>query len=176
MPLCLHFVVSASTEFILDFDPPSNQQPINNPPKPACSIPPAAAGKYSDTAGAVTDATCIDVPSGEFTSQPGSSLEDVGMAQQGYYATTSSDGTEDGFGVSIGATESLRCPAGRFTASSGAYSCEAWYTQNCRCNPSAPPTRIRATNQTLHRYYNPPPVTLAKPQMRISTIVSNGAL
>ena len=31
-----------------------------------------------------------------------------------------------------------------------------------------------AINQTLPRY-NPPPVTLAKPQMRISTVVSNGA-
>ena len=130
MPLRLQFVVSASTEFVRDFDPPQNRRPVAGPPKPACSIQPTVAGKYSDTAGAVTDATCIDVPSGEFTSQSGSSLEDVAMAQQGYYATTSSDEIEDGIGVSSGATKSLRCPAGRFTASSGAYVCEAWYTQN----------------------------------------------
>ena len=85
---------------------------------------PCPKGKYSDSAGAVTDATCIEVPTGHYANDTGSSWDDVNKTAAGYYATISSDESEDGIGVASGATKSVRCPAGRYTASEGAYICD----------------------------------------------------
>ena len=80
-------------------------------------------GRYGAVAGATSvDAGCSLMGSGWDTDVTGSPYG--WKCPAGSYATNDANDT-DGFGVTVGATACVACPAGRYSAAAGSSSCDA---------------------------------------------------
>lgn len=83
-----------------------------------------AVGKANELYGATSEAACVSCPEGNYSNILAADACE-GPCQAGYFVTGEADGASDGFGVTVGGTHCVACPAGRITSAAGSSSCEA---------------------------------------------------